>query len=191
MRRRVLLILLALLALAVLIDRTGLAKSSEDASGASDRYSLASAQLDRQLELIASRGAVESEIEDLREAWMRVRPGVVAARTVELAPAALRERVRREMVAAGVRDLLILSEEVLLDGSGEDGTGLVPMRIRVSFDIEDSEGLYRTIDRIERSDSLLARIADLSLRGGGLNEASQRVNATLSIDTVVLIGEDR
>jgi len=190
MRRRVLLILLALLALAVLIDRTGLAKS-EQASGASDRYLLASAQLDRQLELIASQGAVESEIESLSEAWLRIRPGVVSARTVELAPAALRDRVRRELVAAGVRDLLILSEQVLLDGSGADGTGLIPMRIRVSFDIEDSEGLYRTIDRVERSDNLLARVSELTLRGGGLNEASQRVNATLSIDTVVLIGDDR
>jgi hypothetical protein len=190
MRRRVLLILFALLAIAVLIDRTGLANSRE-AVGANDQYSLANAQLERQLELIASRGEVESEIEDLREAWMRIRPGVVTARTIELAPAALRERVRREILAAGVRDLLILSEEVLLDDSAADATGLVPMRIRVSFDIEDSEGLYRAIDRIERSDGLLARVADLTLRGGGLNEASQQVNATVSIDTVVMIGDDQ
>lgn len=184
-----LLILLGLLALAVLIDRTGMAKD-EPTNSASDRYSLASAQLDRQLDLIASRGAVESDIEELREAWMRIRPGVVSARTVELAPAALRERVRREILMAGVRDLLILSEQVLLDDSEAQPTGLVPMRIRVSFDIEDSEGLYRAIDRIERSDGVLARISDLTLRGGGLNEASQRVNATMSIDTVVLIGDD-
>lgn len=185
-RRIVLIVVLVLLGVAVFIDRVGLAGQA-NSEGVESRYALASAQLERQRELLDSADAVQDEIDELRGAWEAMRGGLVSARTVELAPAALRERVRRVLTDAGVSDLLVLSEEVR-NGSGTDRPAdLVPMRIRVSFDIDDSPALYRAIDHIEQSDILLACIGELSVRGGGLNEVAQRVTVTLSIDTVVLI----
>lgn len=189
-RRRVLLGIFVLLGLAVIIDRTGLAGEGSS-EGVVQRYALASSQLDRQRDLLASADAVRAEITELRETWDRIRPGLVSASTVELAPAALRERVRRELAGAGIGDVLVLSEEVRGEPGSEPSAGLVPMRIRVSFDAEDSPALYRAIDRIEQSDVLLARIGEMVARGGGLNAVAQRVTVTLSIDTVVLIGEGR
>ncbi len=185
-RRIVLIVVLVLLGVAVFIDRVGLAGQA-NSEGVESRFALASAQLERQRELLDSADAVQDEIDELRGAWEAMRGGLVSARTVELAPAALRERVRRVLTDAGISDLLVLSEEVR-NGAGTDRPAdLVPMRIRVSFDIDDSPALYRAIDHIEQSDILLARIGELSVRGGGLNEVAQRVTVTLSIDTVVLI----
>lgn len=187
-RHRVLLVILVLLGIAVVIDRVGLA-GENSSKGVAQRYALASSQLDRQRDLLASTDSVRDEIFELRETWERIRPGLVSASTVELAPAALREGVRRELAGAGIRDVLVLSEEVRSEQGSDLPRGLVPMRIRVSFDADDSPALYRAIDRIEQSDVLLARIGEMTARGGGLNAVAQRVTVTLSIDTVVLIGE--
>lgn len=185
-RRIVLIVVLVLLGVAVFIDRVGLAGQA-DSDGVESRFALASAQLERQRELLDSADAVQDEIAELRDAWEAMRGGLVSARTVELAPAALRDRVRRVLTDAGVGDLLVLSEEIRTGANPQQPADLVPMRIRVSFDIDDSPALYRAIDQVEQSTILLARIGELSVRGGGLNEVAQRVTVTLSIDTVVLI----
>lgn len=178
-----------LLAAAVVVDRAGVSGSS-DAAPASQRYALAVGQLELQREVLETAADIDLETDRLRDAWDRVRPGLVSARTIELAPAALRDRVQRELTGAGIRDLRVLDEEVR--GERPEGASVapVPMRIRVSFDTEDSETLYRAIERIEQSRTLLARVGEVSLRGGGLNDADQRITATLAIDTVVLIGEE-
>ncbi len=85
----------------------------------------------------------------------------------------------------------VLSEEVRA-GEGaartSPGSSVVPIRIRVSFDVPDSELVYAAIAAIDSASDLHARVVGASIRGGGLNEAAGSVNVTLTIDTAVAIG---
>lgn len=188
-RRLILVIVLLLVAAAVALDRTRLLRASDEASPRAT-YARVAQQVEQQRVLIQSRDEIDRELAELESVWQRFRPGLIVVPTRELAPAALRDRVRQELVSAGVRDLRVLGEEFRSEATVPGRTATVlPMRIRVSFEVEDSQLLYHAIDRLEHSEALLARVGSISVRGGGLNDAVRRLTVTLSVDAAALISE--
>jgi hypothetical protein len=189
-RRWALLGLLLVLGIAVAVDRGGLFTSDASPDPA-QRYALVQAQLAQQEGLLASAARLRDEVEALRDVWADLRPRLIEARTAELAPASVRDRVRAVLNRAGVARVRVLSEEVRSasdTAQTSSGSTVVPVRIRVSFDVPDSELVYAPIDAIDAASDLHARVVGVSIRGGGLNEAAASVTVTLTIDTVVLIG---
>ena len=149
------------------------------------------AQLAQQRQLLDDAVRLREEVEALRELWSQLHPRLIQARTAELAPASVRDRMREVLNRAGVARVRVLSEEVRA-GEGAARTSsdslVVPVRIRVSFDVPDSELVYAAIAAIDSASDLHARVVGASIRGGGLNEAAGSVNVTLTIDTAVVIG---
>ncbi|XHC24716.1 MAG: hypothetical protein ACFHWZ_09510 [Phycisphaerales bacterium] len=189
-RRWALLGVLVVLGIAVAVDRGGLIATDASPSPG-QRYALVQAQLAQQRQLLDDAGHLREEVETLRELWSQLRPRLIQARTAELAPASVRDRMREVLARAGVARVRVLSEEVRA-GEGtartSPGSSVVPVRIRVSFDVPDSELVYAAIAAIDSASDLHARVVGASIRGGGLNEAAGSVNVTLTIDTAVVIG---
>ena len=189
--RRLLLVgVLVVLGVAVAIDRGGLLGES-DAPDVAQRYVLVQAQLEQQRALIEDSARLSDEVRELRESWDALRPKLVKAQTADLAPASVRDRVRTTLARAGVARVRVLGEEVRsieVAAQSSSGEAVVPVRIRVSFEVADSAMIYAPIDAIDSARDLHARVAGLTIRGGGLNEAEESVTVTLEIDTAVVIG---
>jgi hypothetical protein len=85
----------------------------------------------------------------------------------------------------------VLGEEVRESAEDEDDASrrVIPIRIRISFDAPDSRTLYAAIAALDSTDRFHACVAELTIRGGGVNTQVETVSATLSIDTAVLLGE--
>ncbi len=190
-RSGLLLGVLALLALVVAWDR-GLIGGREDAPlAAKQRYELVSAQLRLQRELLESEASLAERRDDAQQAWEALRGRLVTAPTPEVAPAALRERVNDELRRHGVNAMRVLGEEVRAsaESEGDASRRVIPIRIRISFEAPDSQTLYQAIGALDGTDRFHARVAELMIRGGGMNTQAETVSATLSIDTAVLLGE--
>ena len=189
--RRLLLIgVLVVLGVAVAIDRGGLLGES-DAPDVAQRYVLVQAQLEQQRALIEDSDRLIDEVRELRETWDALRPKLVKAQTADLAPASVRDRVRTTLARAGVARVRVLGEEgrsTAVVAQSSSGEAVVPVRIRVSFEVADSAMIYAPIDAIDSARDLHARVAGLTIRGVGLNEAEESVAVTLEIDTPVVIG---
>lgn len=185
-RRAVLIGVLVLLGAAVAMDRTGMLDRESSVSQRQIHIELLD-QVRSQRALVDRAESIDRARDVLREEWGLVSSMLVSAPTRELAPAAVRDRVRRELVASGVRDPRAIGEDFV--GGALSGVGNVEsMRVRVTFDAADSDTLYRAIHRLENSTSLLARVSAVSVRAPGLNEAERVLSVTLTIDTAVVLG---
>lgn len=189
-RTAVLIAVLMVIALVVAIDRGLLAGGDTTGPNASQRYALLESQLAMQNDLLDADEQIRTRRERAAAVWRELEPRLVTAPTPEVAPAALRERLSEELRRQGISAVRVLGEEVRgsEEGAGAESRRVVPIRVRLSFDAEDSAALYRALASLDGTDRLHARVVEFTLRGGGLNPQAQTVTATVSVDTAVLLG---
>lgn len=131
--------------------------------------------------------------------WDLARAEMVKGRTQELAEVSLRERVLAE-----IKDLKFIessANSVAATGAppaSSGGAAASPVSptvrviaLKVDVRTDTPAEVYRLIDRLENLSDLRAAVTSVQVKGPGLAQIPAEVSATLNVQALALIGEDR
>jgi hypothetical protein len=191
---------LAVVALAALVgaDRMGWLPTAEveaDNAGTAttprDRYleSAESVALDRAL--LASAGQTAAALEDAQSRWAQVRSECVVGNTAELAEASFRERILAATRDLGIQNANAAAVRVESAPTAATSTDRVlrPIALRVQFDTDKPQEIYRVVDVLENLPDIRTSITAISLVGPGLPQVPNQVTASITVGAIAVVGE--
>jgi len=209
-RKAVLLAIVAILALAVVVDRSGLLRSSDPEPNAAvatdlspaERYRAEAAALAAQRAVLDRADRLTEARDAARDEWDRLADRLIAAPTRPLAFSGLRDALRQRVEAVGVRNPVIredaappsnLSPSNAQPSSPTDRRDpaaappaddrLFTIRASLQFDA-DTEAAYQAIAAVESMTSPALRVVALDLSGPGMNTARRTLSVTLTVEAV-------
>lgn len=192
-------LMLGIVALAALVgaDRMGwlpaAASADEPTEGGTprDMYITAAESAAEDRALLESATPTESALTRATEQWQQLRSQCVVGKTAELAEASFRERI-----LAATKDLGISSANaapVRVETGAEPGkpadATLRPIALRVQFDTDQPQVVYRVIDVLENLPDIRTSITQVSVTGPGLPQVPTMVTASITIRALAVVGE--
>lgn len=188
-------LMLGVVALAALVgaDRMGLFPTSsteESLDGSSPRaaYQMAALALAEDRAKIEQAGVTANALDVAETQWRSVRERCVTGKTAELAEAAFRERI------LGVaRDLGIPAPSVTpvrVESTSSIDSILRPIALRVQFDTDQPQSIYRVIDVLENLPDLSTSVSQIGINGPGLPQVPAQATATITVRALAVVGEE-
>jgi len=180
-----LLALIVVLAVLVVVDRAGLlgVRNAADETGARAVYLARAQLLARERALVASAAEWDRAAAEARREWLEAADSMVRGRTVELAQAAFRERLLKEVQGLGISgaraDATGVDPPAAAPVSAGASQGAVPegeagpvrlMTFTVQFDTSEPDVLYKLIDRLENLGDVRVNVTDVRIDGPGMKQ---------------------
>lgn len=192
-------LMLGIIALAALVgaDRMGWlpapASADEPNSGGTrrDLYIAAAEAAAEDSALLESATATESALARATEQWLQLRSQCVVGKTAELAEASFRERVLAATKDLGISDANaapVRVEAVAEEGKSGDAA-LRPIALRVQFDTDQPQQVYRVVDVLENLPDIRTSIINVSITGPGLPQVPTMVTASITLHALAVVGE--
>jgi hypothetical protein len=199
-RRAVLLGCVVLLAIAVVLDRTGVLRGGggdgvgdvgADATSmsAGERYRMEAAALAAQRAAVERSAEMFAALELAGERWNAVRRTLVEGDTRPLAFSNLRTSIRDRLRAAGVLNAVVREEapaRAMGDGGGEgDAVGDRLLTLAASVEFSAAPGaVYEAIAALETMTRPGVSVTSVSIDGPGSNRARRTVDVRLTVRAV-------
>lgn len=126
-----------------------------------------------------------------KEQWSRIKQRCITGKTAELAEAGFRERV-----LAATKDLGITNANaapVRLDAAVEPSkpvdAAVRPIALRVQFDTDKPQDVYRVVDVLENLPDIRATVTQVSINGPGLPQVPTQITASITLRAIAVVGE--
>jgi len=164
--------------------------TEESLDGSSPRaaYQTAALALANDRAMIEQAGVTANALEVAEAQWQSVRERCIKAKTAELAEAAFRERI------LGVaRDLGVPAPSVTpvrVEAVSSTDATLRPIALRVQFDTDQPQSIYRVIDVLENLPELSTSVSQIGINGPGLPQVPTQATATITVRALAVVGEE-
>lgn len=171
----------------VFLDRSGaFIMSPGGLASHREAYIQQAALYSAQRSLVEEREMWSEVYDDALYEWERMRSTFVQAGTREIAEEDLRERIAREIEDFG----LILAQAVpVRTGPAPEGPIQI-IELRLHFAARDPMQVYSVIDRIEHMTDLRIGVVSVEIKGPGIKQLPEQVDARMIIRAIAMIGRD-
>lgn len=192
-RRKILLGVLAIVAMVVTLEFAGLlprassAEASEDDASPRSLYLQRAALVAEQERLIAEAPRWRALAEDLRRRWDLAKEGLVAGATEQLAGAAFRDAV---VDALADLDLTAVSATLQPATAADPALPVRLLTIDVRFDARQHRDLYSAIERLENIPGVRTAIGSVRIEGPGRMQLAGGAKVSLTVRALAVIGEE-
>jgi hypothetical protein len=193
-RRGVLLGLVGVVALAVIVDRTGLLGSSDASAGSAEVFRDAQAVLAQQRALVADAERIAEARDAARSAWREASRGVIVETTRPLAESTLRAAVLAAARSSGADVFSIRASPAEPAASSvnreleDSGSSVRAIALSVGFDARVPGDAYEVIDTLERLPDIRTRVTTIDVSGPGIMlEAGRAISVSLTVEALALI----
>lgn len=143
--------------------------------------------------LLEAAESTSRALESASQQWQQVRAQCVVGKTAELAEASFRERILSATKDLGVTNAnaapVRIETAPTPAGTKDADTVLRPVALRVQFDTDKPQDIYRIVDVLENLPDIQTAITQVSLSGPGLPQVPNTVTAAITIRAIAVVGE--
>ncbi len=184
---------IGVLAVVVGADRAGvLARGEPGEDSAAARHGALAELVEAQRSLVSQRESWAKALAQAESEWGSLRARVIAAESIDLAEARLRDEVNQLAKSLGFETPtaapLSASQGSREAAPGAASRGVRVVGLRIEFGAEKPEDIYTLVDRLENLPTLATNISMIELRGPGIVQLPRRVEVAIELQAIAVIG---